>query len=158
ESWLTRGPEIDPHHQLTIRSFKLFADGALGSRGALLLESYSDAPQGKGTATTPESAIYDLTRRSLKSGFQVCTHGIGDAANRMTLDAYSRALRETPSVRDARLRVEHAQVLAPEEILRFAQLGVIPSMQPTHATSDMAWAEKRVGPVRIKGAYAWRSL
>jgi predicted amidohydrolase YtcJ len=158
ETWLARGPEIDPHHQLTIRSFKLFADGALGSRGALLLEPYSDAPQNKGTATTPESAIYDLTRRSLKNGFQVCTHAIGDAANRMTLNAYGRALQETPSARDARLRVEHAQVLAPEEIPRFAQLGVIPSMQPTHATSDMAWAEKRVGPVRIKGAYAWRSV
>ncbi|HMF90387.1 MAG TPA: amidohydrolase [Candidatus Angelobacter sp.] len=158
ETWLARGPEIDPHHQLTIRSFKLFADGALGSRGALLLEPYSDAPQSKGTAATPESAIYDLTRRSLKSGFQVCTHAIGDAANRMTLDAYGRALHETPSARDARLRIEHAQVLAPEDIPRFAQIGVIPSMQPTHATSDMIWAEKRVGPIRIKGAYAWRSL
>lgn len=158
ETWLARGPEIDPHHQLTIRSFKVFADGALGSRGALLLEPYSDAPQSKGTALTPESAIYDLTRRSLKSGFQVCTHAIGDAANRITLDAYGRALHEVPSARDARLRIEHAQVLAPDDMPRFAELGVVPSMQPTHGTSDMAWAEKRVGPIRIKGAYAWRSL
>lgn len=158
EEWLARGPEIDPGHRLTIRAFKLFADGALGSRGAMLLEPYSDAPSSKGQATTPEAAIYGLTRRSLRRGFQVCTHAIGDAANRMTLDAYEKALIETPQARDARLRVEHAQVLAPEDIPRFTRLGVIPSMQPTHATSDMAWAEKRIGPRRIEGAYAWRSL
>jgi predicted amidohydrolase YtcJ len=158
ETWLQRGPEIDPHHQLTIRAFKLFADGALGSRGAALLEPYTDAPQSKGLMTTSEPGIYSLTRQSLQKGFQVCTHAIGDAANRMTLDAYERALRETPAARDPRLRIEHAQVLAPQEIPRFSRLGVIPSMQPTHATSDMAWAEKRVGPERINGAYAWQSL
>lgn len=158
EQWLARGPEIDPQHRLTIRSFKLFADGALGSRGALLLEPYSDAPSTKGVVTTPEPAIYDLTRRSLAKGFQVNTHAIGDAANRMTLDAYGKAIHETPSARDPRLRIEHAQVVAPSDIPRFHQLGVIPSMQPTHCTSDMGWAEKRVGPERIKGAYAWRSL
>ena len=158
EEWLARGPEIDPGHRLTIRAFKLFADGALGSRGAMLLEPYSDSPSGKGMATTPEASIYDLTRRSLQRGFQVCTHAIGDAANRMTLNAYEKALSETPQARDARLRVEHAQVLTPEDIPRFARLSIIPSMQPTHATSDMAWAEKRIGPRRIKGAYAWRSL
>jgi predicted amidohydrolase YtcJ len=158
KEWLARGPEIDPKHQLTIRSFKLFADGALGSRGAALLAPYSDAPEIKGVVTTPQAAIYDLTRRSLEKGFQVCTHAIGDAANHMTLDAYAQALRETPSARDPRLRIEHAQVLATEDIPRFAQLGVIPSMQPTHCTSDMAWAEKRVGVERIKGAYAWQSL
>jgi predicted amidohydrolase YtcJ len=158
ESWLQRGPEIDPHHRLTIRAFKLFADGALGSRGAALLEPYSDAPQSKGVVTTPEAAIYDLTRRSLQKGFQVCTHAIGDAANRMTLDAYEQAMQQTPSAHDVRLRIEHAQVLAPQEIPRFIHLGVIASMQPTHATSDMAWAEKRVGPERIKGAYAWQSV
>jgi hypothetical protein len=156
--WLARGPEIDPRHRLTIRAFKLFADGALGSRGAFLLQPYSDAPQTKGVVTTPEAKIYELTRGSLEKGFQVCTHAIGDAGNRMTLDAYARALGEFPKVRDARLRIEHAQVLAPSDIPRFAKLGVIPSMQPTHCTSDMPWAEKRVGAERIKGAYAWRSL
>jgi predicted amidohydrolase YtcJ len=156
--WLERGPEIDPQRRLTIRSFKLFADGALGSRGAALLEPYSDAPQTKGVITTPREKVYELTRRSLEKGFQVCTHAIGDAANQMTLDAYARALREVPRLRDARLRIEHAQVLAPKDIPRFAKLGVIPSMQPTHCTSDMGWAEKRVGAQRIKGAYAWRSL
>jgi len=94
----------------------------------------------------------------LDKGFQVCTHAIGDAANHFTLDAYARALKDSPRTHDARLRIEHAQVLAPADIPRFAKLGVIPSMQPTHCTSDMGWAEKRVGPERIKGAYAWRSL
>src|SRR5215467_2554700 len=158
EEWLKRGPEIDSHHQLTIRSFKLFADGALGSRGAALLEPYSDAPQTKGLMTTPEGDVYRLTRRALESGFQVCTHAIGDAANRSVLNAYEQAEKEAPSARDPRLRIEHAQVLAPDDIPRFAKLGVIASMQPTHATSDMPWAEKRVGSERIKGAYAWRSV
>ncbi len=158
KEWLERGPEIDPSHQLTIRAFKLFADGALGSRGAALLEPYSDAPATKGVMTTPGPAIHDLARSSLEKGFQVCTHAIGDAANRITLDSYEQALREVPRARDSRLRIEHAQVVAAADIPRFARLGVIPSMQPTHCTSDMAWAEKRVGPERIKGAYAWRSL
>jgi predicted amidohydrolase YtcJ len=158
EEWLKRGPEIDAQHQLTVRAFKLFADGALGSRGAALLEPYSDAPKTKGVVTTPESAVYELTRRSLQHGFQVCTHAIGDAANRSVLDAYERALREAGEAHDARLRIEHAQVLSPEDIPRFARLGIIASMQPVHCTSDMPWAEKRIGPERIKGAYAWRSV
>lgn len=158
DEWLKRGPEIDPRHHLTIRSFKLFADGALGSRGAALLEPYSDAPQTKGVMTTPEADVYSLTRRALQAGFQVCTHAIGDAANRSALNAYEQAEKEVSSAHDARLRIEHAQVLSPQDIPRFAKLGVIASMQPTHATSDMPWAEKRVGPERIKGAYAWRSV
>jgi predicted amidohydrolase YtcJ len=158
EEWLQRGPEIDPRHQLTIRSFKLFADGALGSRGAALLEPYADAPQTKGVMTTPESEVYRLTRRSLQTGFQVCTHAIGDAANRSVLDAYAQAEREVPEAHDPRLRIEHAQVLAPQDIPRFTTLGVIASMQPTHCTSDMPWAEKRLGTQRVKGAYAWRSV
>ncbi len=157
DGWLARGPEIDPRHRLTVRSVKLFADGALGSRGAALLEPYSDQPASRGVVTLSGEAVHDLTRRALARGFQVATHAIGDAANRQVLDAYERALRET-GARDARLRIEHAQVLAPADIGRFARLGVIASMQPTHATSDMAWAEKRVGPTRIKGAYAWRSI
>jgi len=156
--WLQRGPEIDPNHQLTIRAFKLFADGALGSRGAALLAPYSDAPQSRGTFTTTQPEVYDLTRKSLQRGFQVCTHAIGDAANRMVLDAYARALSAVPQAHDPRLRIEHAQVLSPEDMPRFAKLRIIPSMQPVHATSDMGWAEQRLGPQRITGAYAWRSL
>jgi hypothetical protein len=158
KEWLERGPEIDPNHRLTIRAFKVFADGALGSRGAALLEPYSDAPDTKGVMTTSPAEIHSLTKSALQRGFQVCTHAIGDAANRLTLDAYEQAEREIPDAHDPRLRVEHAQVLAPEDVPRFAKLGVIPSMQPTHCTSDMPWAEKRVGPQRIKGAYVWRSL
>jgi predicted amidohydrolase YtcJ len=158
DEWLRRGPEIDrAASRLTVRSVKVFADGALGSRGAALLEPYSDMPGTKGVVTTSEAEIYGLTRRSLEAGFQVATHAIGDAANRFTLDAYQRALAETHA-RDARLRIEHAQVLAPAEIPRFAKLGVIASMQPAHCTSDMPWAEARVGPQRILGAYAWRSV
>lgn len=158
DEWLKRGPEIDPHHQFTIRSFKLFADGALGSRGAAMLEPYSDAPQTRGVMTTPKADVYSLTRRALQAGFQVCTHAIGDAANRSVLNAYEQAEKEVPNAHDPRLRIEHAQVLAPEDIPRFAKLGVIASMQPTHATSDMPWAEKRLGPERVKYAYAWRSV
>ncbi|HKW67790.1 MAG TPA: amidohydrolase [Terriglobales bacterium] len=157
-TWLQRGPQVDPQHRLTIRAFKLFADGALGSRGAALLEPYSDAPQTRGLMTTPEPAVYDLTRRALQRGFQVCTHAIGDRANRLVLDAYERALREVPTARDPRLRIEHAQVLFPQDIPRFSRLGVIASMQPTHCTSDKAWAEARLGPQRVKGAYAWQSV
>ena len=157
DEWFARGPEIDPRHRLTIRSVKLFADGALGSRGAALLEPYSDEPGSRGLFTTPGDVVHDVTRRALVRGFQVSTHAIGDAANRQVLDAYERALRETQQ-KNARLRVEHAQVVAPADLPRFAQLGVIASMQPTHCTSDMPWAEKRVGPVRIRGAYAWRTI
>ena len=167
EEWLKRGPEIDPQHKLTIRSIKVFADGALGSRGAALSDPYADAPETRGNFTTSETEIYNLTRRSLERGFQVATHAIGDAANHQVLNAYQKALKDASenrsgaavsAVRDARLRIEHAQVLSSVDIPRFAQLGVIASMQPTHCTSDMAWAEKRLGPDRIKGAYAWRSV
>jgi len=161
--WLARGPEIDPSHRLTIRSVKVFADGALGSRGAALFAPYTDAPATRGVLTTSEEEMYELTLRSIRAGFQVATHAIGDAANHKVLDAYERAMKdadvkEATSRRDARLRIEHAQVLAPADIPRFARLHVIASMQPTHCTSDMKWAEKRVGPERIKGAYAWRSV
>src|SRR5689334_19218313 len=108
--------------------------------------------------TTPEPAVYDLTRRALRRGFQVCTHAIGDRANRAVLDAYEQAMREVPTARDPRLRIEHAQELAPQDIPRFAKLGIIASMQPTHCTSDKAWAEARLGPQRVKGAYAWQSV
>lgn len=170
DEWLKRGPEIDPQHRLTIRSVKVFADGALGSRGAAMFEPYADAPDTKGVITTTAGGVYDLTRRCLGRGFQVATHAIGDAANHQVLDAYEKALKQASGAtsgtsasagvgrNDARLRIEHAQVLAAADIPRFAELGVIASMQPTHCTSDMIWAEKRIGPARIKGAYAWRSV
>jgi len=157
DSYLEKGPEIDPDHMLTIRCVKIFVDGALGSRGAAFFNPYSDDPSTTGVIETPEESVFQLTRRSLQSGFQVAVHAIGDRANRITLEAYRNALSEV-AVKDHRLRVEHAQVVALEDIPKFAPLGIVLSMQPPHATSDMPWAEIRVGPKRILGAYAWRSF
>lgn len=158
EPYLLNGPEIDPDHWLTVRAIKVFQDGSLGTRSALMLEPYSDAPDVVGVSTTSREEIKELTMRSLRAGMQVVTHAIGDRSNRITLDAYEAALDAVPEATDPRLRIEHAQVMALEDIPRFSALGVISSMQPPHATSDMPWAEDRVGPERIRGAYAWRSF
>jgi predicted amidohydrolase YtcJ len=153
--------------RLTVRAAKLYMDGAMGSRGAWLLEPYADRPTGPdgkpytGLAVSTPDFIEAVARQALEHGFQVCTHAIGDRGNREVLDAYQRALdaRATSSPRpDHRFRVEHAQLLSPQDIPRFAALGVIPSMQPTHCTSDMRWVDARVGPERSVGAYAWASL
>lgn len=154
--WLERGPDTTDAY-LTIRSIKTYADGALGSRGAALLESYADVPSNRGLMIHSPDYFHQLTRRALDRGFQVCTHAIGDAANRMALDEYEKALKDRPR-ENCRLRIEHCQVLAPQDLPRFGKLGVIASMQPTHATSDMSWAQDRLGSERIKGAYAWRSV
>ena len=143
--------------RVTVRAVKILADGALGSRGAALLADYSDDPGNRGLLVTPAAKMDEVAIAGVKAGWQLWTHAIGDRGNRLALDAYEKAL-EAVKPKDARLRIEHAQVLAPEEFPRFAKLGVIASVQPTHATSDMPWAEARVGPVRIRGAYAWRSL
>jgi len=140
-----------------IESVKVVADGALGSRGAALIEDYSDDPGNRGLLRYNDERLEFLMRAAMNSGFQVNTHAIGDDANMKVLDNYERLILETDS-RDRRHRVEHAQILRYEDILRFAELGVIPSMQATHATSDKNMAEDRIGPVRIQGAYAWRKL
>lgn len=158
EPYLQNGPEIDPYNWLTIRCIKIFQDGSLGTRSALMLEPYSDAPDVLGVTTTSQEEIEKLTIRSLQAGMQVATHAIGDRSNRITLDAYEAALRAVPGAKDHRLRIEHAQVVALEDIPRFKELDIIASMQPPHATSDMPWAEERVGPQRVNGAYAWRSF
>jgi predicted amidohydrolase YtcJ len=158
EPYLQNGPEIDADNWLTIRCIKIFQDGSLGTRSALMLEPYSDAPDMIGVTTTSQEEIEKLTIRSLKAGMQVATHAIGDRSNRITMDAYEAAIRAVPATKDHRLRIEHAQVVATEDIPRFKELDIIASMQPPHATSDMPWAEDRVGPERIKGAYAWRSF
>ena len=145
--------------RLTVRSIKVVADGALGSRGAALITPYSDDPGNTGLLIVPHDPLKELTESALRAGFQVCTHAIGDRANRVTLNAYDASLMiVAESAKDARLRIEHAQIVAEEDIARFYSLGVIPSMQPTHATSDMPWAEQRVGSKRIQGAYAWRKF
>ena len=160
--WLERGPLIaaDPlgAMRVTVRSIKLMADGALGSRGAALIRPYSDRPKETGLLITPGPEVAAMTARALRAGFQVGCHAIGDRANRDVLDAYGQALKEVAPTTPPRLRLEHAQILALEDLPRLAALGVVASMQPTHATSDMPWAALRVGPGRIEGGYAWRSL
>jgi predicted amidohydrolase YtcJ len=156
--YLLRGPQsalYDGH--LWIRAIKLYADGALGSRGAALLAPYADEPANSGLLRSRPEYIRTWAEAGLRRGFQVNVHAIGDRGNRIVLDGFESALRTAPTA-NHRFRIEHAQVLSPEDIPRFAKLGVIPSMQPTHQTSDMRWAETRVGPQRIRGAYAWRSL
>lgn len=156
--YIQRGPQsalYDGH--LWIRAIKLYADGALGSRGAALLAPYSDEPSNSGLLVSKPEHIRAWAEAGLKRGFQVNVHAIGDRGNRIVLDAFDSALKKIPKA-DHRFRIEHAQVLSPEDIPRFAKLGVIPSMQATHQTSDMRWAQARVGPERIRGAYAWRSL
>ena len=152
---LARGPVSEG--RLTVRALKIVADGALGSRGAALLADYSDAPGNRGLDVTAPEEVERLAAKAFRGGFQVWTHAIGDRANRITLDAYEKSLSSVHPV-DARPRIEHAQVLAPGDAARFAKLGVIASMQPTHATSDWPWAEARLGKDRVKGSYAWRTL
>ncbi len=140
-----------------LRSVKLYSDGALGSRGAALIAPYSDEPKSHGLLFRKSADIYGMMEKAMKRGYQVNVHAIGDAGNRQVLDGYQRLVKETNSV-GQRHRMEHAQVVALDDIKRFKSIGIVPSMQPTHATSDMNMAEQRVGPQRIKGAYAWRSF
>ncbi len=140
-----------------VRGVKYYADGALGSRGALLLADYSDEPGHRGLPVTDPETLSDRVAEVHRRGFQTAIHAIGDAGNRMALDAIAHAQRgEVNPLR--RHRVEHAQVVHPDDFSRFVKLGAIASMQPTHCTSDMRWAEDRVGPERVKGAYAWRTF
>jgi predicted amidohydrolase YtcJ len=157
--WFKKGPVVDPDNLLTIRSVKLNCDGALGSRGAWLLEPYTDRPDFYGMATFPMDTVLTISRAALKSGFQVCAHAIGDRANQEILNRYEQAMNENPSVKDHRFRIEHAQHLHPNDIPRFGKLGVIPAMQAIHMSSDRPWAIERLGEKRIKeGAYMWQSL
>lgn len=153
--------------RLQMRTLKVYADGALGSRGAALLEDYSDDKGNRGMLIVQPDALDALVARAQRCGVQVATHAIGDRGNREVLDAYAKALGEPKAGDgkpgdgnggDRRWRIEHAQVLAAQDLPRLAQLGVIASMQPTHATSDMPWAQDRVGAERIRGAYAWHTL
>jgi len=156
--YLARGPQralYDGH--IWLRAIKLIADGALGSRGAALLEDYSDEPGNRGLITTPLDYIQRVAVLALRNGFQLNVHAIGDRANREVLNAYEAALREVPTA-DHRFRIEHAQIIHRLDLPRFAQLGVIPSMQESHEASDAPMAMNRIGWTRAQGAYAWRSL
>ena len=153
-TWFAKGPLIDYGGRLTIRAVKLYADGALGSRGAALLEPYSDDPGNSGLMLATPQHLADVAARGRRSGFQVNTHAIGDRGVRNVIDAYEKAGVEAKD----RYRVEHLQVISPPDVPRLVRSGIIASMQPTHATSDMYWAEARLGPERVKGAYAWRTV
>jgi len=153
DAWLARGPEIGD--DLTVRSIKLIADGALGSGGAALLEPYSDDPSNTGLLILSREFIRSIAQRAIAKRFQVNTHAIGDRANHETLLAYADALG---GPNDQRFRIEHAQVVAPSDFQLFRRYNILASMQPTHATSDMPWAQARLGPARIRGAYAWQTL
>lgn len=160
--FLEKGAALEPEvglgdGRLTVRSIKVVADGALGSRGAWLLEPYADEPGTRGLNTVDPAVYERLLGEAVRRGFQVATHAIGDAANRFVLDAYERAFAGGDGAA-RRFRVEHAQILAPADVPRFKKLGVLPSMQPTHCTSDMYWAGDRVGPERVKGAYLWKTF
>ncbi|MBL7865231.1 MAG: amidohydrolase [Cyclobacteriaceae bacterium] len=158
QDWYKKGPEIDPR-SVTVRSIKLNCDGALGSRGAWLLEPYSDRKDTYGMATYPMDSVLKTSQQGLKYGFQVCSHAIGDRANKEVLDRYEIAFKENPGKTDHRFRVEHAQHLHPNDIPRFAQMGVIPAMQAVHLSSDRPWAIERLGEKRIiEGAYMWQTL
>ncbi|MBQ5961367.1 amidohydrolase [Massilia sp. ZL223] len=140
-----------------LRSVKLYSDGALGSRGAALIKPYSDEPHSHGLLFFKTAQMDAMMAKAMRKGYQVNVHAIGDAGNHQILDIYKKELGVTKSAAQ-RHRIEHAQVVTLEDIPRFKTLGIIPSMQPTHATSDKNMAETRVGPERIKGAYAWRSF
>lgn len=148
----------DERDMLSVVGVKLYADGALGSRGAALLEPYHDEPTNSGLTLLSQEELEHAIAVCAAQGLQPAVHAIGDRANRMVLDAYAKQLARDPKFRELRPRVEHAQVVSPQDWVRFEELGAIASMQPTHATSDMPWAPARLGPERIRGAYAWRRL
>lgn len=156
---MARGPQDGLYGgHIWLRAIKLYMDGALGSRGAALLDPYNDDAGNTGLLVTPPDTIRAIAVRALKAGLQVNVHAIGDRGNRLVLDAFEAALKEVPRA-DHRFRIEHAQILNYQDIPRFAELGVIPSMQGSHATSDMYWATDRLGYARAKfGGYVWRAL
>jgi predicted amidohydrolase YtcJ len=149
-------------HRYTLRTLKVPFDGALGSRGAALLEPYADAPETSGFLTQKEAELQPIFEEALRRGVQIETHAIGDRANRVILDLYEKAMKTVPpeerKIRDPRWRVEHAQIVTASDIPRFAKLGIIASMQPSHAISDLFFAPSRLGKERLSGAYAWQSF
>ena len=156
--WTTRGPWRSDDNMLFVQSVKAYYDGALGSRGARLLEPYSDQPGHFGVSGDGYGFDQDLVADIMQAGFQVGIHAIGDAGNRETLDFFEKALSRHPKLQQNRHRIEHAQVVHPADFSRFRQMEIIASMEPPHAVEDKSWAEERLGPQRIKGAYAWRTF
>ena len=160
---LRDGPLIEAFgNRLNLRAIKVVSDGALGSRGAALLAPYSDAPDSKGFLRVKDEDLMPMLKEALQKGIQVETHAIGDYANRFILDEYEKALSAVPKserkIAEPRWRIEHSQIINPADIPRFAKLGIIPSMQPSHAIGDLHFAPSRLGIERLKGAYAWNSF
>jgi predicted amidohydrolase YtcJ len=163
QDFLREGPTINAFNRhFTQRTIKVLVDGALGSRGAALLKPYSDAPETSGLLRQKPEDLRPMFEEALRRGIQVETHAIGDRANRLILDLYEQAFKAVPSderkIREPRWRIEHSQIVDPDDISRFAKLGVIPSMQPSHAISDLFFVPARLGMDRLAGAYAWRSF
>jgi predicted amidohydrolase YtcJ len=156
--WIAKGPDRDTDSMLVTRAVKAYYDGALGSRGARLLYDYSDMPGHRGISGDGYGFNEELNAAAMKAGFQVGIHAIGDAGNRESLDILEGVFKDDPSTAKNRHRIEHAQVMHPDDLPRLGQLGIIASMEPPHAMEDKTWAEERLGPERILGAYAWRSL
>ncbi|MEO6807946.1 MAG: amidohydrolase family protein, partial [Isosphaeraceae bacterium] len=158
ETVSTPPKQSKPGDRFTLRAIKLFIDGAMGSSGALLFEPYADAPENTGLRLIDPKVLEATTTAALRHGWQVCVHAIGDKGNALVLDAYAAALKSVPEALDPRLRIEHAQVVRKQDVPRFADLGIIASMQPSHASDDMRWADARLGKdsARVQGAYAWR--
>lgn len=153
ESWIKRGPyKTDRLH---VGGFKVYADGALGSRGACLLQPYSDKKDWYGFLLNSETHLKEIAAKLINTNFQLCTHAIGDSANRVVLETYSGALKGS---NDKRWRIEHAQVVNENDVALFGKYKIVPSVQPTHATSDMYWATERLGEQRLKNAYAYKQL
>ncbi len=154
---VSRRPEVRPDGaRFELRAIKLFIDGAMGSRGGLLFQPYHDDPGNSGLLLMDPKVLEATTTAALRNGWQVATHAIGDKGNALVLDAYAAARKAVPEARDPRLRIEHAQVVRKDDVRRFAELGVVASMQPSHASDDMRWADARLGTGRVDGAYAWR--
>ena len=158
QKWLAKGPDTDSDSMLVTRAVKAYYDGALGSRGARLLYDYADLPGHRGISGDGYGFNQALNEAVMKAGFQVGIHAIGDAGNRESLDILEGVFKKDSSTQKNRHRIEHAQILHPDDIPRLGQLGIIASMEPPHAVEDKTWAEERLGPERILGAYAWRSL
>lgn len=156
--WIEKGPDSDTDSMLVTRTVKAYYDGALGSRGARLLYDYADRPGHRGISGDGYGFNQALNAEAMKAGFQIAIHAIGDAGNREAIDILETVFHEDPSTATNRHRIEHAQVISPADIPRLGQLGIIASMEPPHAMEDKTWAEERLGPERILGAYAWRSL
>ncbi|WP_018126544.1 amidohydrolase [Balneola vulgaris] len=158
QEWLAKGPVVNTRVMVSVNAVKAYYDASLGQRGALMIDDYSDKAGHRGVSGDDYGFDQDLVAQMMKKGFQVGIHAIGDAGNRDMLDFYASVFEQNPSLKNNRYRIEHAQVVHPDDFQKFKDLNLIVSMEPPHMAEDMNWAEDRVGSERIKGAYAWRTF